>query len=345
MQALVVAIGYISVLWIYWTPESSRKFRYASYGVWLVISLYLSNALGVYPVLVFCGLQLLCLVGFIWEVLLIMEHDELAGNRTSFADAVRRALTNDDCAVEVKSIDGTSVDEEDDKFVDDLPMRKDGSPEVAARPTALSRTGELPGLRRKLAGKSASLDTGSGGTKYVGKNGARTPTHQVSISERYFLRKLKAELRMSLDVPEDTGNTDNYMYGVLYACAGMFLWKNKWILQILTIPVVYYVIKKIGSCFGFWETIGGRISAGMDTVRNWCVERHRALVPAAVRGLGKVYIIFDRKMTDALRGSVDAVATIAVILGLLVFTFCASVFITIQVRRKSRNKNSANFDY
>ncbi|XP_043273507.1 transmembrane protein 245 isoform X2 [Venturia canescens] len=324
---VLAAIGYISVLYIYWTPENSTKFRYSSFGVWLLLSLYLSNVFGVYPVLIFSILQILFLIGFIYEVIVIMESEELLGNHASFGDAVQIALINAN-PMPVVSIDDSNADEKEDMFPEELDLKRDNSLDIKS---TSKTSGEIPAL--KLAGKSMSLDTASRRARFGSKpSNAGTPNSRGTISERYFLRKLKAELRMSLDVPaDDTGNSDKYMYGVLYCCTGMLLWKHKWILQILTLPIAYYVLKQIGRYFGFWATIIGKFEAIREILKNWCNERHQALVPAAARGLYKVYLIVDRKLTEALRGSVDAVATIAVIFGLLIFTFCSSVFITIQI--------------
>lgn len=256
-----------------------------------------------------------------------MENEELLGNHASFGDAMRIALINDS-PVAIASIDDSNADEKEDTFPEDLEPKND---RFLDQKTTLKTAGETPAL--KLAGKSMSLDTASRRVKFGTKANNSVISHsRGTISERYFLRKIKAELRMSLDAPaSDTGNSDKYMYGVLYCCVGMLLWKQKWILQILTLPIVYYVLKQIGRYFGFWATIVGKIEKILDILKNWSNERHQALVPAAARGLYKVYFIVDRKLTAALRGSVDAVATIAVIFGLLIFTFCSSVFITIQV--------------
>ena len=253
-----------------------------------------------------------------------MEGEELEGNRTSFKDAIWIGLTNERPA---RAIDENSAGEEEDIC---SPLRQNVSDDVKDEEDPVSKENEMSAHKIKLATKAMSLDTATGKLRFGIK--PRTPTSQAMISRRYFLQKLKAELRMSLDIPDDSGNADKYMYGVLYLCTAMFLWKHKWILQILSIPVVYYMIKRFGGYFGFWSIMSRQWGSIVASVQTWCAERQLALVPAFVRGLYKIYLIIERLTTNALRGSVDAVATTAVILGLLVFTFCASVFITVQVR-------------
>lgn len=282
---------------------------------------------GAYRVLVFATLQILCAVGFIYEVVLIMESQELNGRHLTFSEAARFALTNnllpspqDETAPpgSEKTIDQILEEES----TSDTPLR----PEEEARKAASDRISAS-----KFGVKSMSLDADAGLFSAYKPRPACNIHSVTTLRNRYLLSKIKADLRMSLDMPDDEVDTDKYMYGALYACIAMLLWKHRWFSHILVIPLVYYVVKQVGGYFGFWEMIRRRCNLMMQVAKSWCLERHQALIPSNIRGLYKVSIIMDEKLRNVLKASVNAVATTSVILGLIVFTTCASIFITIQV--------------
>ncbi|KOC59715.1 Transmembrane protein 245 [Habropoda laboriosa] len=241
LQIAVILIGYLSVLYIYWTPYNSFHFCYSSFVIWFMISLYVSNMLGAYQIIVFITLQILYLIGFIYEVAIIMENQELEGKTLTFMEAICFALTNN-LIINIQQ--------------DSLSPLK-----------------------------------------------SKTPIE--NINEEIIDTKINIE--------NDKVDTDKYMYGALYAC------------------IAFYIIKQLGNYFGLWKIIGRQCNIVMHGIKAWCIERHQALLPTNVRGLYKVGIIIDEKLTKVLKASVDSVVTIAVVLGLLVFTICTSIFITIQV--------------
>ena len=328
-----VLIGYLSVLYIYWTPSNSIHFRYTSFVVWFIISLYVSNMLDAYQVLIFLTLQALCLVGFVYEVIFIMENQELEEGYMTFMEAARFALTNSLVAnVQEDTLAPLSSEKSIENIVEDK--------------IAELQTGDAgPGCTKasstaKLSKKSMSLDADVGTAPANRKLRSALNVQSsspITSRDRYLLRRLKSELRMSIDVEDDKVDTDKYMYGTLYACIGMIFWKHRWMIYVLSIPVAIYIIKQLGNYFGLWKLIRNQCGVAMAVVKTWCLERHQALLPANVRGLYKVGIIIDEKLTKALKASVDTVATIAVILGLLVFVTCASIFITIQVYAEGKH--------
>ena len=304
-----------------------------------MVSFYLSNILGAYPVIVFCILQILYIVGFIYEVLTVLEHEELEGNCLSFMEAAINLVRNNSRTLCFESTNRPESPEEDDLFGEMLeanikPMDSiDEKVSEVASSTPVERT--IPKLKDTKKALTVDVDPGKSiifSAQRPKSTGNITPNMKISIPERHFLKKLRADLRMSLDIEDDKVDTDKYMKGTMYACAGMILWKHKWIIHILIIPIAYYIIKQIGSYFGLWTKIQGRVQGIIGNLRVWCEERLDALLPVHVRGLYKVSIIVDRKLTTMLKRSVDSVATIAVILGLLVFTTCATIFITVQVK-------------
>lgn len=303
-----------------------------SFVIWFIITMYLSSMAGTYRVLIFAALQILCAIGFIYEVILIMESQELNGRHLTFSEAARFALTNNLLPSPQEEMSAPSRSEEtqtndrilEEESTSDTPLR---SKEEAMKPAS-----ERIRTASKFGVKSMSLDADVGLSSAYKPRPACNVHSVTTLRNRYLLSKIKADLRMSLDMQDDEVDTDKYMYGALYACIAMLLWKHRWISHILVIPLVYYIVKQVGGYFGFWEMIRRHCSLMIQVAKSWCLERHQALIPSNIRGLYKVSIIVDEKLRNVLKASVNAVATTSVILGLIVFTTCASIFITIQVK-------------
>ncbi|KAK9309396.1 hypothetical protein QLX08_000886 [Tetragonisca angustula] len=308
-----ILIGYLSVLYVYWAPNNSIHFRYSSFIIWFMISLYISNILGAYQIVIFTTLQILYFIGFIYEVIAIMENQELENKHMTFIEAMCFALTNN-----------LIINTQQDSFLS-ASKSEDSIENISEESINAEMNKEDQDMKiMKFSRKTMSLDANRGVIN-------RLQPSNVSLRDRYLLRRLKTELRMSIDIENDNVDTDKYMYGALYACIGMLFWKHRWMIYILIIPIAFYIIKQLGNYFGIWNMIGNQCNIIVQIIKTWCIERHQALLPVNVRGLYKIGIIIDEKLTKILKASVDSVVTIAVIFGLLIFTTCTSIFITIQV--------------
>nr|XP_003705202.1 PREDICTED: transmembrane protein 245 isoform X1 [Megachile rotundata] len=332
---VIMLCGYLTVLYVYSTPHNSIHFRYTSFVMWFIISLYISNILSAYPyqTVIFIALQVLYLIGFIYEVAIVMEKQELEGNPVTFMEAIRFTLTNNIITPVTESSQAplkskNSIEDIKEEATDTQQNSEIEEPAQMISSSVVTSTD--PNM--KLSKKSLSLDADNTASLHKFRSGYIIPsTGYMSLRDRYFLKRIKTELRMSIDMENNEVDTDKYMYGALYACIGMLLWKHRWMIYILIIPIAFYIIKQVGSYFGLWKVINNQCNIVIEIVRNWCMERHQALLPANVRGLYKVGIIIDEKLTKALKASVNSVATIAVIFGLIIFIICTSIFITIQV--------------
>jgi hypothetical protein len=45
-------------------------------------------------------------------------------------------------------------------------------------------------------------------------------------------------------------DSDKYLYGVLYGCVLMLLYKHSWFLQLCPVPIFVYIVKHTGMCSG-----------------------------------------------------------------------------------------------
>lgn len=133
-------------------------------------------------------------------------------------------------------------------------------------------------------------------------------------------------------VEEEKNGSTFYLYTLMWACAAMLFWKNVVLLPLLPLPILFYVVKHIGSYLRIWQYIYTKFDSMKQLVQNWLHERHDALVPIPIRGLYKIIHKVNTSIKNIVRDSIDTVSSCVVILGLIVFLFCASVFIIIQVK-------------
>ncbi|XP_008554511.1 transmembrane protein 245 [Microplitis demolitor] len=322
-----VMIGYILILCFFWTKENATLFNYASFVIWLSFSLYISNILGVYQNIIFFILQILFIVGFIYEIVLILDSKEIQGTPLTFTEAVQLALTGNKVSSPAVKVDENVEQDEQISFIEgtSTPLTADQKQDSVVN----SKKPSLKFIKRAMSlDTDARQDTLSKLRSDADKS-ASYPSFQTSFHERYFLRKFRNESK--IEDEKNKTDTDKYMYGALYSCIGMLMWKHKWILTILTVPIAWYFTKQIGKYFGVWDIIQRRINKFVQFFKTWYYERRHALIPAHVKGLYKICTIIDKEIREILKRSVDAVATTAVIFFLLVFSFCASLFIVIQI--------------
>lgn len=126
-----------------------------------------------------------------------------------------------------------------------------------------------------------------------------------------------------------------YLYGLVWACILTEIWLNLWLLNLLPLPVIYIVIKKLGCHFGLFSFIKEKLSAAWAVGMDWCQSRKEALVPAPVRGLGKMLARGDRKVIAVLEGSIDTFTSIGVILIVLILTVVGTIFLSVQIYGES----------
>lgn len=142
---------------------------------------------------------------------------------------------------------------------------------------------------------------------------------------------LECTRRLSLKPDPESFASDTYLYIILWACGALIFWKNITLLPLLPLPIIIYIMKHFGIYLGLWQWIGTQFTTLGNTVYDWCAARYDALVPVPIRGLYKISLKMNRCVKDGVRNSIDTVSSVVVILGLIVFMICASVFFAIQV--------------
>lgn len=103
------------------------------------------------------------------------------------------------------------------------------------------------------------------------------------------------------------------------------------LLPILTIPVLIYLVKHLGIWLGLWDRLYEYYDKASSFLVDWCCERIDAFIPVPIRGLYKVTQFVNQSLKIYIKDSIDTVASSVVILGLMIFVVCASIFIALQV--------------
>ncbi|XP_037091821.1 transmembrane protein 245-like isoform X2 [Pollicipes pollicipes] len=124
--------------------------------------------------------------------------------------------------------------------------------------------------------------------------------------------------------------TTTYITAVAYCCLVVVVWQRIWLISMLPVVVVYYFIKRL--VINFWHSGGSdSMQAVLGTARSWLLERQEGIMPLPVRGVWKLVLRGNAHVIAGVQGSVDAVVTVLVVLGALVFVSVAAVFAFVQI--------------
>ncbi|KAK9875494.1 hypothetical protein WA026_007885 [Henosepilachna vigintioctopunctata] len=136
---------------------------------------------------------------------------------------------------------------------------------------------------------------------------------------------------LNVEMEQERRGSMFYLYTLLWACGAMLFWKNVVLLPLLPLPILFYTFKHIGFYLGIWQYVHAKICSIWRALEIWCWERHDALVPIPIRGLYKITYRVNTAIKTLIRESIDTVCSCIVIVSLIVFLVCASIFIIIQI--------------
>ncbi|XP_013773473.1 transmembrane protein 245-like [Limulus polyphemus] len=125
------------------------------------------------------------------------------------------------------------------------------------------------------------------------------------------------------------------LYALLWGCILTQIWLNLWLLNLLPLPVIYIVGKRLGSHSGLFGFIKRKIATGLEVGKKWYETRKEVLMPTPVRGLGKILVQGDKKVLTVLERSIDTFTSIGVILLVLILAVVGTVFLSVQIYGES----------
>lgn len=122
-------------------------------------------------------------------------------------------------------------------------------------------------------------------------------------------------------------DSDIYFNFLFYSCGFLLLWKQLWLLPLLTIPVIVFLSKRLWYFFGMHS----KVCSYIQHLLNRFEERKHSLISVPVEGAIVLIQYIHRVLLNTAKESVDSVSSGAVILVLLISLSIAMLFISIQV--------------
>ncbi|CAM9419583.1 unnamed protein product [Lampetra planeri] len=168
-------------------------------------------------------------------------------------------------------------------------------------------------------------------------NQASPPPDQVPLASG------KKKYPMNWATKKKGGKSDVYFVALLWAIVGVQAWLNLWLLQLLPIPVLLWVLKKVVVSFGVWDFVVSHVSRWWQFLSCHLRERQDALLPRPVRALCRVILDIDRKLwhygndklQEWLESSVDTLISVLIVLVLVLGALLLGVFLTVKVHQES----------
>ncbi|XP_045537769.1 transmembrane protein 245 isoform X1 [Papilio machaon] len=325
---LTFALAYIISVYTLWSPERSGIFKATSYLLWLVITSYVASLCGSYQVYMFVLLQIIGVTGFVLEVLHVHKVLLMKDPEASIVLALNKVIMNghtDAKEADIKSEITESIPEE--------PSDKESTPDKESPITPES------GPKRSSWTGSDSTQSSPKHAKILFKTRTLSalPLPNVKTKPSIENRILASFKQRSLDenYMRNSFNNDDesaiYFKLLFFGCFCMLVWKHIWLLPVMLFFLAIHFIKWMLNFFGVWLFFESYYNNIMSKIRNWWGDRQSALLPAHVRGVGKMLSICNRSVTEMAYSSVDTVSSCIVIVGLIFFVTVAVVFVCIQI--------------
>lgn len=322
---LTIFLAYIISVYILWTPQRATVFRITSHMLWLVISSFIASLTGSLQVYTFVFLQAICITGFTLQVL----------------DVHKKLLEKDPEASLILAFFKTiSNDEDVEKKVEDKPEEVPiESSEQESTPEKDSPSPVTPEslVKRGSWASNEPIQSSPRHPKMLFKTRTLSALPLSNPKIKCDTRFLNAFKQRSLDENYIKNNFDNdeetalYFKLLFFGCLCMLVWKHIWLLPVTLFFLAIHVMKRLLDYFGVWLFFENHYNNIMGKIKGWWKLRQSALLPAHVRGLGKMASVCNASFRDMGYSSVDTVSTCIVIVGLILFLTVASVFIFIQI--------------
>ncbi|GIY36834.1 hypothetical protein CDAR_416361 [Caerostris darwini] len=147
----------------------------------------------------------------------------------------------------------------------------------------------------------------------------------TSFLQETVNEEIKAEEKMS----------NFYIYGLLWMCFFVQLYRNMWLCYLMLIPCMYMGAKRAVVKFGVWSFIKEKCWNIVESCRGTFDQRKDALIPAPLRGLWKLLTVGDKKFLELLEGSIDTFTSMMAIFAVFFFAVIGTIFLCVQIYGES----------
>lgn len=322
---LTITTAYFISVYAMWTPERAPFFRRASILVWLVLTSFIAGLSGSFQVYMFVVLQAFGVTGFVIELLDTHKKIRLTDPTASILLALNRVLANDNKDETIRS--DTSSEKE--------------SPSLDGGDTILTETDHTPSPISEITETKSSSSDVNNSPKHAKLIFKKRTMSELPLNTRPkspFENKILASFKQrSLDENyiKNNFNSDDetalYFKLLFYGCTCMLIWKYIWLLPVMLFFLAIHVLKRILDFFGVWLFCENQYNCLISKLKGWWKDRQSALIPAHVRGIVKIMSTCNDSIRRMCYDSVDTVSTCFVIVGLILFTISATIFIIIQI--------------
>ncbi|KAJ8723845.1 hypothetical protein PYW07_007825 [Mythimna separata] len=323
---LTIFLAYVISVYILWTPQRENAFRLTSQLLWLVISSFIASLTGSLQVYTFVFLQAICVIGFALEVVDVHKKLLLKDPEASMLVALHKAILNEpecDKKNEDKPEEESLIETSEQESTPEKDTPSPVTPETIVKRGSWAANEPIQSSPRhpKMLFKTRTLSA--------------LPLSNPKI--KCDTRFLAAFKQRSLDENYMKNNFDNdeetalYFKLLFFGCLCMLVWKHIWLLPVTLFFLAIHVVKRLLDYFGVWLFFENQYNNVMGKVKSWWRTRQSALLPAHVRGLGKMASLCNASFRDMAYSSVDTVSTCIVIVGLILFLTVAIIFIFIQI--------------
>ncbi|XP_013183996.2 transmembrane protein 245 [Amyelois transitella] len=325
---LTIVLAYLISVFTLWTPQRAMMFRTTSALLWLVITSFLASLCGSFQVYVFVILQTICITGFFLEVLDVHKKLLVHDPDASMITAIHEVFTNGQKEVTQKLIEDKSQEtshptpsDQESTPEKDTPSPITPDPVQRGSWSTAEPTQSSPRHNVKKLYKTKTLsDLPIGKMKSAYENRLIAAFKQRSLDENYMKNNFNNDEETAL-----------YFKLLFFGCFCMLVFKHIWLLPVLLFFLAIHVLKRLLEYFGVWLFFENQYNNVMGKIKNWWNQRESALVPAHIRGVGKMMSICNNSMREMGYGSVDTVSSCFVIIGLILFLTVAIIFICIQI--------------
>lgn len=298
-------VGYLGALCFWWTPQTEGPLRALSPAVWLALVCHLATVAGVWRVPILAALLGLLATGFMAEL-----RGGTGGGTVEPSSPCVSTLYAGWAWLTGSPLPASAQDKE--------PSSEDSG-----------STSSAPTEETKAAPRHSALHRQSSSS---GEGDLVLPAITVQDSDQSSKGKQEGtEPKES----KAAGMSRLYLSTLVWACLLAQLWRYIWLLHLTYVPLLYTVVKRVGSHLNLWSCLRDQTRNMCWTLRNWYDERSNALFPGPVHGLWRLLREGDKRMVSVLKTSIDSLTTIGILLLVFLMATVGTIFLALQVYGES----------